>query len=73
MEYANTAEQLELRARARALADEIMVHEQACEEHNGLPPEVHAEVSELAMIPSTGGCFEVGGPQINLAELIGLG
>jgi acyl-CoA dehydrogenase len=46
VEFAYTPEQLELRARARALADEIMVHEQACEERNGLPPEVHADVSE---------------------------
>jgi alkylation response protein AidB-like acyl-CoA dehydrogenase len=46
VDFAYTAEQLELRARARALADEIMVHEQACDEGNGLPPEVHAEVAE---------------------------
>jgi acyl-CoA dehydrogenase len=46
VDFAYTPEQDELRARARALADEIMVHEQACEEHNGLPPEVHAEVAE---------------------------
>ena len=37
MDFTLTPEQLELRARARALADEIMVHEQACEEGNGLP------------------------------------
>jgi acyl-CoA dehydrogenase len=46
VDFAYTPEQLALRARARALADEIMVHEQACEEGNGLPPEVHAEVAE---------------------------
>ena len=46
MDFAYSPEQLELRARARALADEIMVHERACEEHNGLPPEVHREVAE---------------------------
>jgi acyl-CoA dehydrogenase len=46
VDYAYTPEQLELRARARALADEIMVHEEACEEHNGLGPEVHREVSD---------------------------
>jgi acyl-CoA dehydrogenase len=45
VDYAYTPEQLELRARARALADEIMVHERACEEHNGLPPEVHRDVA----------------------------
>ena len=46
MEFAYSPEQHELRARAAALAAEIMVHEQACEEHNGLPPDVHAAVSE---------------------------
>ena len=46
MDFTYTAEQLELRARARALADEIEVHEVACEEHNGLPPEVHRAVAE---------------------------
>ena len=45
MDFAYTPEQLELRARARALADEIAVHELACEEHNGLLPDVHAEVA----------------------------
>jgi butyryl-CoA dehydrogenase len=46
VDFSYTPEQLELRTRARALADEIMVHEQACEEHNGLPPEVHREVAD---------------------------
>jgi butyryl-CoA dehydrogenase len=46
VDFAYSAEQLELRARAAALAADIMVHEQACEEGNGLPPEVHAEVAE---------------------------
>jgi acyl-CoA dehydrogenase len=46
VDFAYTAEQLELRARARALADEIEVHELACEEHNGLPPEVHRAVTD---------------------------
>jgi acyl-CoA dehydrogenase len=46
VDFTYTPEQLELRARARALADEIEIHEIACEEHNGLPPEVHREVSE---------------------------
>jgi butyryl-CoA dehydrogenase len=44
MDFTYTAEQLELRARAAALAAEIMVHETACEEANGLAPEVHREV-----------------------------
>ena len=46
MEFAYTPEQLDLRARARALADEIAVHELACEEQNGLEPAVHREVAE---------------------------
>jgi acyl-CoA dehydrogenase len=46
VEFAYSPEQRELRERAAALAAEIMVHEQACEEHNGLPPDVHATISE---------------------------
>jgi acyl-CoA dehydrogenase len=46
VDFAYTPEQLELRARARALADEIAVHELACEEQNGLAPDVHAEVAD---------------------------
>ena len=46
MDFSYTDEQRALAARARALAGEIMVHEQACEEHNGLPPEVHRELAE---------------------------
>ena len=46
MDFTYTTEQLELRARAAALAADIMVHEEACEEANGLPPDVHAAVSE---------------------------
>jgi len=46
VEFAYSAEQLELRERAAALGAEIMVHEEACEAANGLPPEVHAEVAE---------------------------
>ena len=42
MNFTYTPEQLELRARAEALAVDIMVHEEACEAANGLPPEVHA-------------------------------
>ena len=45
MDFTYTAEQLDLRDRAQALADDIRVHEIACEENNGLPPEVHREVS----------------------------
>jgi acyl-CoA dehydrogenase len=46
VDFSYTPEQRELRARARALADDIEVHELACEEYNGLPPEVHREVAE---------------------------
>ena len=46
MDFSYTTEQLELQGRAAALAAEIMVHETACEEANGLPPEVHAEVAD---------------------------
>jgi acyl-CoA dehydrogenase len=46
MNFSYNPEQLELRARAAALAADIMVHEEACEAGNGLPPEVHAQVAE---------------------------
>ena len=46
MEFAYSPEQRELRERAAALAADIMVHEQACEEDNGLAPEVHAAVAD---------------------------
>jgi acyl-CoA dehydrogenase len=44
MDFTYAAEQLELQECTAALAAEIMVHETACEEANGLPPEVHGEV-----------------------------
>ena len=46
MDLGYSPEQLELRERAAALAAEIMVHEEACEQANGLPPEVHAHVAD---------------------------
>jgi acyl-CoA dehydrogenase len=46
MDFTYTPEQLELQARARTLADEIMVHEEACEAAGGLPDEVHRQVAE---------------------------
>jgi len=46
VDFAYTPEQIELRDRAAALAADIMVHEVACEEANGLPPEVHADVAD---------------------------
>jgi acyl-CoA dehydrogenase len=38
--------QEDLRARARALTESIMAHEEACEEHNGLGAEAHAEIAD---------------------------
>ena len=49
MDFTYTPEQLELRDRARALADDIKVHELACEEHNGLPADVHREVAKSVL------------------------
>jgi acyl-CoA dehydrogenase len=49
MDFAYTPEQLELRGRAAALAADIMVHEEACEAANGLPPEVHRQVAERVL------------------------
>jgi butyryl-CoA dehydrogenase len=46
VDFTYSPEQLELRARARALAGEIMVHEDACEEAGGLPGDVHREVAD---------------------------
>src|SRR5918996_56369 len=46
MDFTYTAEQLELRGRARALAEEIMGHEEACEAAGGLPDEIHREVAD---------------------------
>ncbi len=46
MEFTYSPQQLELRDRARALAAEIMVHELACEEDNGLPDEVHRAIAD---------------------------
>ena len=46
MDFTLTQEQLELRARARALAEEIMVHEESCEAAGGLPAEVHGQVAD---------------------------
>jgi acyl-CoA dehydrogenase len=46
MDFTLTQDQLELRDRAKALAEEIMVHEEACEAAGGLPAEVHREVAD---------------------------
>jgi acyl-CoA dehydrogenase len=45
MDLTLSPEQDDLRARARALTETIMAHEEACEEHNGLTAEAHAEIA----------------------------
>jgi acyl-CoA dehydrogenase len=45
VDFVLNAAQEDLRSRARALADVIMTHEEACEERNGLPDEVHAQIA----------------------------
>jgi acyl-CoA dehydrogenase len=45
MEFAYTPEQCDVRARAAALAQELMRHEHACEMEGGLSPAVQAEVA----------------------------
>jgi butyryl-CoA dehydrogenase len=42
-----SADQEELRARARTLTEGIMAHEEACEEQGRLSTEAHAEIAEL--------------------------
>ena len=44
MDFTYSPEQLELRARARALADDIELYELDCEEQNGLPDDIHREI-----------------------------
>jgi acyl-CoA dehydrogenase len=45
MDLTLSPEQDDLRARARALTESIMAHEEACEEQNGLTAEAHAEIA----------------------------
>jgi acyl-CoA dehydrogenase len=45
MDLTLSPEQDDLRARARALTETIMAHEEACEEHNGLTAGAHAEIA----------------------------
>ncbi|GAB3964832.1 acyl-CoA dehydrogenase family protein [Actinoallomurus acanthiterrae] len=49
MDFRYTPRQLELKATARALFEVIAVHEQACEENNGLPRAVHADVTTAVL------------------------
>ena len=46
MDLTLSPEQEDLRARARALTQSIMAHEQACEERNGLTAEAHTEIAD---------------------------
>jgi acyl-CoA dehydrogenase len=46
MDLTLSPEQNDLRARARALAETIMAHEEACEAQNGLTAEAHAEIAD---------------------------
>ena len=47
MDLRLSADQQELRARARAVAVGIMAQEESCEEGNGLPADAHAQIAEL--------------------------
>ncbi len=49
MNFRYTDEQLELRDRAAALADDIMAYEADCEEHRGLSEQSLAEIRELTL------------------------
>ncbi|MGW5464888.1 acyl-CoA dehydrogenase family protein [Streptomyces sp. NPDC003996] len=49
MEFAYTPHLAELKERAAALADKIMIHEDACEMDNGLSPEVHQSIREAVL------------------------
>jgi butyryl-CoA dehydrogenase len=49
MDFSYTAEQLELRERASALTEQIMVYELACEQNGGLPDESLARIRELTL------------------------
>jgi acyl-CoA dehydrogenase len=46
MDLTLSAEQEDVRARARALTESIMAHELDCEEQNGLSPEAHREIAD---------------------------
>ncbi|MFF5289838.1 acyl-CoA dehydrogenase family protein [Paractinoplanes globisporus] len=46
MDFRYSARQHDLKQSARALFEKIAPYEQACEENNGLPAEVHAEVTK---------------------------
>ena len=47
MDLRLSADQEELRARARTVTAGIMQHEQSCEERNGLAGDTHAQIAEL--------------------------
>jgi acyl-CoA dehydrogenase len=47
VDFTLTPAQQDLRARARALTEAIMAHEQDCEENNGLAADAHAQIADL--------------------------
>ncbi|MBF9069403.1 acyl-CoA dehydrogenase family protein [Streptacidiphilus fuscans] len=49
MDFRLTPRQVELKARARELADVVAAYESDCEENNGLPPEAHEAVRKAVL------------------------
>jgi acyl-CoA dehydrogenase len=49
MDFTYTPRERELKARAAALAEQIMPYEDDCEADNGLPPEVHAKLRQAVL------------------------
>lgn len=49
MEFAYTPHMAELKERAAALTEKIMIHEDACETGNGLSPQAHASIREAVL------------------------
>jgi acyl-CoA dehydrogenase len=68
-----TDEQLELRDRAAALADDIMAYEEECEEHRGLSAQSLAEIRELTLKASLNAInmpLEWGGQGLSILEQV---
>ena len=49
MEFAYTPHLAELKERAAALTEKIMIHEDACETGNGLSPQAHRSIREAVL------------------------
>ena len=60
MDFAYTPRLVELKRRAAELTERIMVHEDACELHGGLPADVHATIRAAVL--------ETGLQAINMPE-----